>query len=317
MRAFVLLALALLAVMCVEQKSDVGSFQNYCDRLWRYDIECAMKHMFTPQELEKISGIAEKVRGKNCKETAWKTLEWVDENIKYDNEKAMLPPPEIVISPLGVEVRSGARQLQTPSETVLLGKGICGDYAILTAALMIYNGCTVYIANVSFANDDEGHLAAVVKINGSYFFLDQHLPPLDTGSYYKKWMEDGKTIVTVTLYSLNGSNTSLHDFSNDYTMTKMDTKILENLVGRILKKYGLENDMRLGETLPPGYKTGRIITYTLSHFADFYSPEFKNELAGYIVEQLAKSVSFKSFRSYKVDIRKSGGDLEVKLYLAS
>lgn len=316
MRSFALLVLALFAVMCISN-SDVGSIHDYCDKLWRYDTECAIKYMFTPQELEKISGIAERVRGENCKETAWNALKWVDENIKYDQEKAMLPPAEIVISPLGVKVESGERKLQTPSETVLLGKGICGDYAILTAALITYNGCTVYIANVTFANDDEGHLAAAVKINGSYFFLDQHLPPLDAGSYYKKWAGDGKTIVSVTLYSLNGSSTTLHDFSDDYTMTKADLEALENLVGKSLEKYGLKKDSRLGKNLPAGYTTGRIITYTLPQFAEFYSPEFRSELAEYIVEQLAKSVNFEGFRSYRVEVQKSGGDLEVKLYVAS
>ncbi len=318
MRSLLLLLLLVITCsMCVEQKAEVST-KNYCDKLWRYDIKCAVKYMFTEKELEKISGIGEKVKGRNCRETVWKTLEWIDENIEYDQQKAALPPPEIVISPLGVEIVSGKeRHFQTPSETVLLRKGICSDYAILTAALLIYNKCPAYIANVSFVDDDEGHMAAVVIVYGSYYFLDQHLPPLDEADYYKKWLEDGRKIKQVTLYSTDGSNVTISNFSSGHTMTKMDSKILESLVSKIMEGKGLKKDWRLGETLPPGYRNGKIITYTFPKFAEFYSPDFRMELADYIVRQLTKSVSLNNFRSFNVDIQRSGGDLIIKLYLAS
>jgi hypothetical protein len=307
--------LASLLVLCIQNTYGEISKEDYCDKLWRYDIECAIDYMLSPDELQEISSIAEKLKGSNCKQTAWNVLEWVDKNIKYDYEKSSLPPPEVKISPAGVEVYNQERYIQTPSETALRGKGICTDYTFLIAALLLYNGCDPYVVNMTFEGGAEGHVSAAIEINGTYYFLDQHLPPLDPGSYYGKWLRDGRKIAEAVVYSLKGEDKM--DFSVDFQITEKDLAKLEEGMNKIIgDEYGLRRDLRLREKLPVGYSEGKILTLIMENMADYYTPEFRREIAGYIVDKLANEDSLESYRSFKLDVDVSGNNLAVKLYLA-
>jgi len=319
-RGLVLIMFASLLLLCIQngginELSVNESKEKYCDKLWRYDIECAIDYMFTPENLKKISGIAEGLKGEDCRETAWNVLGWVDKNVEYDYEKSMLPPPEIEISPKGVEVYNQMRYIQTPSETILTGKGICTDYTFLIAALLYYNGCQPYIVNITFKENTVGHVSAAVKINNTYYFLDQHLPPLDPGGYYRKWVRQGRTILDAEVYSPNGSVDAV-DFSDDYRMKNQDLADLIEDMSAIIKNKGLKEDSRLGEKLPAGYSEGKILTLKMENMADYYTPVFKKEFAGYIVDKILAGDELKIYRSFKLDARISGADLVVKLYLA-
>ncbi|WP_456469648.1 transglutaminase-like domain-containing protein [Archaeoglobus sp.] len=316
---WIIIAVASILVLCTQIGSKDISREEYCEKLWRYDIECAIGYMFTAEELQKISEIAEKLRGSNCKQTAWNVLEWVDRNVEYDFKKASLPPPQVEISPVGIKVYNKERYFQTPSETVMMGKGICGDYAILTAALLLYNGCKAYIVNITFDGYSEGHITAAIKINNSYYFLDQHLPPLDAGSYYKKWLKDGRVIIEAVIYSVNGTSELLDktDFSSDYQITLQDVLELKEEMTRIIEsEYELKEDLRLGEKLPKGYTSGKILTLTMEDMADYYTPEFKKEFAGYIVDKLVSKEDTGNYRSFKLDVEVLGNDIVAKMYLA-
>lgn len=311
-KGLALIMFASILLLCIQHEGIQLSKDKYCDKLWRYDLECAIDYMFTPENLQKISGIAERLRGKDCRETAWNILDWVDKNIKYDYEKSLMPPPEIEISPKGVEVYNQMRYIQTPSETALTGRGICTDYAFLVAALLLYNGCQPYIVNITF-KEDMGHVSAAVKINGIYYFLDQHLPPLDPGAYYRKWLREGKTILDAEAYSLNGSVDAV-DFSADYRIRAQDLADLIEDMSVIIKNKGLKEDSRLGDRLPAGYREGKILTLNMENMADYYTPVFRKEFAGYIAAKIADEL--KNYRSFKLDAMILGDDLIFKLYLA-
>lgn len=139
-------------------------------------------------------------------------LEWVDNNIHYDYEKRNLSAPkfEYIYSNgklIDIKVVSGVNNTyQTPYETIKRGKGVCRDYAILTAGLLLAMNYSSYIFDIKFENSNEGHLTAGVKVNDSYFILDQHLPIYDLGRYYSSWMDDGRRIKNCTIYEVSKTN---------------------------------------------------------------------------------------------------------------
>lgn len=102
-------------------------------------MEKAILFALDPKNLSNISDLATKLKGSDIKESSWNILKWEEENIEYDFEKAELPPPMIRIHSTGrIEVVQGEENVfQLPSETISRRKGICGDYALLTASLLL------------------------------------------------------------------------------------------------------------------------------------------------------------------------------------
>ncbi|MEM0351227.1 MAG: transglutaminase-like domain-containing protein, partial [Archaeoglobaceae archaeon] len=139
MRSLLLSFLTLFLVCCTGVEIGKMSKEEYCQKTWKFDLECALNHTLSDEEVQKISELAEKLKGENCKQTAWNALKWVEENLKYDYYKASLPPPTIITKGREVTVLNPERIYQTPEETMMLRKGICGDFAILTTAILIRN----------------------------------------------------------------------------------------------------------------------------------------------------------------------------------
>jgi len=54
-------------------------------------LKCALR----PEELEKVSDLADNLKGASISESVWNVLAWEDENIDYDWSKALLPNPII------------------------------------------------------------------------------------------------------------------------------------------------------------------------------------------------------------------------------
>ncbi|MEM3944609.1 MAG: transglutaminase-like domain-containing protein [Thermofilaceae archaeon] len=121
-----------------------------------------------------VSQLASTLRGKSPAETVWNVLKWLHENIRYDYEKAR---------------KEHNYSIYSPPETVKMGKGICADYSLLTAALLLESGLSeAYILLLSSSNS-RGHAAAAVVVNGRTYVLDQSLPPLryeEYESYFSK-----------------------------------------------------------------------------------------------------------------------------------
>jgi predicted transglutaminase-like protease len=309
--------LAVLFSLCssIPSISDISlTKEEFCSKAWRYDFECALDYMLSDDELQKIAPLAEKLRGEDCKDTAWNVLKWVDINMEYDTEKAYLPPPQIVIRGKDVEIYDSGRIIQTPSETLKLKRGICTDYAFLTLALLKYNGCEGYLVNVTFRERGEGHIAAAIEVNGTFFILDQHLPPFDPEGYYLKWAKDGREIETVEIYV--GNTTIPLNSNQGYMIAEKDLRALESLLSKRFEEDGLRRDGSLnGEKLPQGYKEGYIFKLTLE-MADYYHPEFEEHYADYIHDKLSESIE-NNYRAFNVVVSVSGSNLEVLLYLAT
>lgn len=163
----------------------------------------------------------------------------------------------------------------------------------------------------------ERHLTTVVRLNGSYYFLDQHLPPLDAGSYYLKQLREGRKIKDVVLYSTSGIVKAVIDFGQDYSITQQDILEIEKEIVEIIKsKYGLKEDLRLGKVLPRGYIYGKILTLRMENLADYYTPEFKKEISMYMLNKIIEKENIKEFSSFKLWIGSDGSNIVVEIYLA-
>ncbi len=289
MRAIVV-AIAAIIALCVSQPQQIG-----CEKVWRYDLQCAVERAMNDSEIAKISKLAEKLRGKNCAETAWNVLEWVDKNVEYDYAKAAMPEPVIIVRGSEVTVQNPDKFYQMPSETIKLRRGICGDIALLTAALLKADGCEAYVLNITLKNGY--HAAVAVKIGDDIYILDQHLPPLDPGSYLKKLKLDGKEVVSIEPI---GNMTLKY---KDYSMTPRDAKLLEEKIeDAIAEKAGAMN--------VEGLRAGGV-ELRLYRYAEYYAPPFADEYAEHIAEKLLRKMG--RFARFDVTVKIDGGDLVVRM----
>jgi len=309
---WLLIFTASLLVLCTSLPVEKLSEEEYCSKVWRYDYKCALNYILNDTEIQKVSSVAEKLKGEDCRDTAWKILEWEDENLKYDFEKANLPPPQIVVRGREVEVYDFGRYIQTPYETIVKRKGICTDYAFLTLALLRYNGCEGYLVNVTFEKDDVGHVAAAIMVNGTYFILDQHLPPFDAEGYFVKWMKDGKKIERVEIVN---ENSTLLELAEGYKATKRDAESLESRLCLYFESMGIKRDPKLsGDVLPGNYREGYILKLNLE-MAEYYHPEFEKQYSEHIFKILKGKIEGR-YRAFNIDVSVKNASFEVTLYLA-
>lgn len=312
MRLLSLLLLSLLVSGCL---SFGLSRDDYCSKAWRWDLECALNFTLSDEEVVRVRGLSEELRGKDCVESSWNILDWVEENIEYDSYKAMLPSPTIVIRGKEVTIQNPERVYQTPFETLRLKKGICGDYAILTFALLRNLECTAYILKVDFEKEEIGHLATIILAD-QYYVLDQKLPPMDLGSYYKKWLREGKKITKVHIYDkglLKASFNSSEINKFDYKITESDLRFLENKIREVLRQR-LNEDPRI----PSGYWEYAKLKITFQNYAELYTPLFSEKIAEKIAKGVMRSVeeTNKKWRVFKLDLMPSSTDLIVEVQLA-
>lgn len=325
-------ALILVLVGCTQNGLYIAepSKVELCSKIWRYDLECAINHTLNTSQIKKVENLAQSLKGRNCIETSWNVLSWIEKNIKYDSMKAASPPPVIQIVGNEITVISGSDRIyQTPVETVTLRKGICGDYAILTAALLLASNCSpVYIFNLSFGKNIPNHITTSIKLNGTLYILDQHLPPMDTGSYLTKLRSEGKQITHIRLYRV--STNGIVEMSEvdyrfmrqfDYSIKPEDLEFLKIRIADLIKEeYGIKEDSRLGDELPPGYKTGKSFTLRIDGLADYYTPIFKSQLAEFIFKTIKSQRSLDSIlrksEAFRIYITPDNSDLVVYIYTA-
>ncbi len=313
---------------------------------WRYNLEKAIYCTLNQKELIGISELALKLKGKDIKESAWNILEWENNTIDYDWNKASLPPPKLVYWSDGrIEVVEGKENvIQTPTETIQRGKGICSDYTILTAALLLEMGYQpVYILDIRFENYPIGHVTAAIKVGGEFFALDQHPPLLDLGSYYKKWAEDqgtfsNKKIQNITVYrvGVKGSEIEVENLGNltadeikqlDYTLSKEDLKAIESTLVVLFERrfHDLREDVNLKDLdvkgyLPIGYKKGGFWRFQFPHFAEYYNPVFHYQFTEFLFKRMLNTETFNDLANsnrFWIEVRKGDGDLTVMLYFAN
>ncbi len=307
--------------------------------LWRYLLKDALSCMLGKEELSVISPLAGELKGNNTAQSIWNILEWEGEWISYDWEKAKEPFAQVVIHPNGTEeiVKGKNNTIQTPYETIMKRTGICTDYTVLTDALLLaMNYSPVYAMEINFTTPPN-HATAAIKINGWFFVLDQHLPPMDLGAYYRYWESQGKEISNATLYEITPGDKSANvkflgivpgtDFmKQDYIITSTEAKNLGIVMMNLLyEKFGIKVDERLKEvengTLPSGYRAGWTWRMRYYKMADYYHPFFRNQYAQWFLGEMTKNPEFREYlqksKATWVEVKIEGDDLVVTIYLGS
>lgn len=289
--------------------------EEYCQKTWRWDLECALNFTLSNEEIAKVKELAESLRGKDCVESSWNVLEWIEKNIEYDSWKALLPSPTILTKGKEVEILNPERYYQTPIETVGLRKGICGDYAILTTALLMNLDCNPHPIRFEFEGETTEHLATAVFLD-QYYVLDQTLPPMDLGSYYKKWLREGKRINMSYVYDRGVqiekiSPDEMKKF--DFKFSDSDLKFLEDQL-----RDRLRQRMKEDPKIPSGYWKLANLRITFQNYAELYTPVFKEKIAKMIADEVIESLSDKdeNWRAFKVEVVQKSSDLIVDLQLA-
>ena len=307
--------------------------------LWRYLLKDALTCMLGKEELSVIAPIAKELKGNSTAQSAWNILEWEGEWLSYDWEKARQPPARVVIYPNGTEnvVEGMNNTIQTPYETIMKRTGVCTDYTVLTDALLLaMNYSPVYAVEINFTSPPN-HAAAAIKINGWFFVLDQHLPPMDLGAYYRYWEAQRKIISNATFYEIVqrsgeanvkvlGVFPGMDLLKQDYTMTSTEAENLALAMMNLLyEKFGIMADERLegmeNGTLPSGYRAGWSWGMKYYNMADYYHPFFRNQYARWFLSEMAKNSEFISYlhnsTAVWVDVKVEGDDLAVTIYLGS
>lgn len=304
--------------------------------LWRYILKDALPCMLSGPELEVISPLAAELKGATLEESVWNVLDWEGQWVTYDREKAKEPFAKIIIYPDGrQEVVTGQNNtIQTPYETIMRGKGICTDYTVLTDALLLaMNYSPVYAMGINLT--DLGHAAALVRIDGWFFVLDQRLPPMDLGSYYRYWERQGRRVINATLYEIRPGNDLASvktlgilrgkDFlKQDYTMTENDaTALAYRMVGLLSEEFNLAVDSSLSllsdGKLPEGYKSGKAWVVTYQNLADYYHLIFHEQYAEWLVGRITSDEelfgNIEKSDAVWIEVKAEGNDLAVTLYL--
>ncbi|ASJ07791.1 calcium-binding protein [Thermococcus siculi] len=251
---------------------------------------------------------------------AWAILEWIDENIEYYHTKADYVDALLYnwseLTPEQRELYNNLTRLYAPNDTIVYRKGICGDYAILTAAMLLDSGVSpVYLLDISFENSKVGHAAVAVKIEGDLFVLDQHLPPIPIGNYYWKWAieNNSKIIANMTFYEVRLNTRGEPEVTDTWTWSgeelrkktyipnEEDTRLIKETVKeKFLRMYPqYVEDSRLksiveqhteslkytGEPsnayLPHGFSKGWVLWLSNEYIWLYYSPITIQKLVDY------------------------------------
>ncbi len=297
------------------QTAQVKNPNQICRKLWRYNFVCALKYALNSTNLAEVKALAERLKAKSPNQDVWNVLEWEGKNIRYNWSKARLPATVVEYwsgsqnEQSRVEIVRKGIWYQTPGETVHRGSGICGDYAILTSALLLDMNITPYPVIVNFTNG-AGHAAVFVKLKGWYFVLDQHLPPMDLGAYYREWKYyrsktfGSRTVENVHVYEVKRGDKEAEVadlgvlklkqmLSENYNITNSDLYALSYGLMKRFESIGLKIDPNLkglkpGAYLPEGYSSGRYWTFTFPHYADYYNPVFYKQYVNYFFSQICR-----------------------------
>ena len=208
-------------------------------RSWRLRLDAeAVKAALSLHYRRNIRALASMLSSQDLVETVWSVLAWVDENLSYDYAKEALEEA-LLDDPPTVLLRSR--------------RGICGDYALATAALLLEAGVQeVYVIVLEFEHTELKHAAAMVRISGDYFVLDQHLPPMQLGGYVKYLERIGGDKVSglraLRASLLDTSEVAVEEISLGEAETGMfrpNPSALREAVSNVLEGRGLAEDRRL------------------------------------------------------------------------
>lgn len=299
---------------------EVGTNPTY-DWRYSYDVE-AFKAGLSKLLRKEISPISKQfIKYNTTLDKAWAILEWIDENIQYNYTKANLIDELILnwntLSEYNRELYDNLTKLQATNDTIYHYKsGICSDYAILTATLLLESNISpVYMLDINYKNKEIGHATVAIKIDGEYFVLDQILPPISIGDYYWNSLrnEEMGEIANITFYTIkldkNGEPIIYSNWTwtgeqikkKAYHMTEKDINLIVELTKqKFLELYpNYKEDKRLKQNaekdlesikstnetartfLPYGFTKGWTLWGYNEYFALYYHPTIAEKLIEY------------------------------------
>ncbi|EEB73521.1 transglutaminase-like domain-containing protein [Thermococcus sp. AM4] len=283
--------------------------------------EAFERYLNDPHELSVLRNLSSGLRGKDVVSSAWNVLLWEDGHLSYDHNRT---EPTFI----------------PPSQFISRGKGICGDYALLTAGLLlVMNYSPVYVLSIEFNDSEVGHLTAAIAVRGRYLVADQHPPLMDLASYYRHWalyVDDPAHISRATVYVLfwKGGRVvmrryrelSWRDFlAQDYNMSERD---LESMSEELLRSFEARYDIAPDPGLPRVAEEGVSERYhwismwqgLFPGYADYYLPVTEEEMVDYMLDQMEAQGELgdklRESRAFWLELSRSGANLTLTVYLA-
>lgn len=251
-------------------------------------IESALEAL-TKQDIEVVGRVVLGDRDLSPSEAVWRAIEWVEQNLEYDTERAEL-------------VMKHAKPLvYHPLKLIAVGKGICTDFALLYTATMLYTNISpIYIV----ALIDYRHAVTAVPINGTLIVLERHLPPMEFSDYiqYILGRELGRVhIYRVELgsegveYRILGLESIENLLRDSYPQDVIDSRIGIEVAKKLSDLYGFNISQALKPLAELGINT-LIITLPEVYLSNmdrvgvykFYSPIFRDMWVQYLANIAAK-----------------------------
>ena len=279
-------------------------------------------------QLESIKPLANDLKGDTIVESVWNIILWENKHIHYNYDK--LHRNNELLSYEEYE-----KYIQYPSDTLAKKSGVCVDYAVLTAGLLLDMGYDPYIIMVDdIRSAQSGHSFCAVNIDGKIYALDQHppierldhhietltlegtiLPDIKRIKFYYFWKENN------TIKCMEGMLPNYWD-SND-TSTLVDYKSIENdITNYFQNKYGYTidyniNNMENKEYLPEGYKSGVYIHNEISHLYPIFGTYYGKWLdEAYSEEGKDYYINFKKYNRIFTKIKHKNNTYCIYIYLA-
>ena len=287
-------------------------------------------YLSRPGEASLLRGLAARLRGGGLAESAWNVLAWEEGHLGYDWGRR-----DALVGGVSLPV-------QPPSVTVERGRGVCVDYAVLTAGILAYMGYPVYVFEMNFTGPGGvvGHAAAAVRIGGEYYMLDQRLPPLPLGAYYDYWayyregVYEGHRLENLRVREarvyrvyVSGGRVEVEEVgvlsASQFrgAARRATGEELEELAGRLAL---LMRERHPNLVLDSGLGRGPGVLrweFRFPVLAEAYSPVFADEYVEWLYGEMTGSARFAGdlvrYRRLWVECRAVGDSLVVDVYLAS
>ncbi|MFA4640176.1 transglutaminase-like domain-containing protein [Pyrococcus kukulkanii] len=308
--AVVGLLILLVSAGCLQRKVEVTETTNEPQECLTSNLTLALT-CYIPQDWDLLANLSAKFKNESLEWTIWNILKWEEENLRYDDFK-------------------NSSIILRPSEFLKIRKGVCTDYTVLTAGILLaLNVTPIYVLIIHFSEMPTLHSAVAVEIGNYTFILDQKLPPHDLGSYWESFAYNGKVITFAEVYMLNiPGNVSYVGIwgvdrfrENDYTPTYYDAFKLSKETAKIFRrKTGLFPREELRVTIPPGFSEKKVWVFRFKMLRISYNPIFLQQYATMLAETIIGdsevSKDLQTYKAFWTYAYWEGDDLVVKLFLA-
>ncbi len=219
-----------------------------------------------------VETLARKIYGGKPPDMAtavWELLEWLESNTEYDYVKAAAPYSDVM----------------TPTEFYEKRSGVCVDYAVFTATVLLGAGAgKAYIITMDTI---EGlHASAAIRINNYMIMVDQVIPPMDWDDYVDfVGVKPGKPMRIYTIWLENGA---VQVASRPWTPGSLPDSWPED---GISSSFARDVAKQLAAKINVPYRPGQCPAYVDWSWEAlrYYTPLFHSQWVSEVVDILAES----------------------------